>query len=159
MEKNFFGTQDSFINKNKISLIALVLVTVVFFITVLTAFISTPTFLNRLATAIITWQLPLIIVGLLVFASVFEKEKKASLFRLIATGLLVLSFFFTNTTKNMVQDTVSNAGNFVDVAAATIEKEFDNVDEYEEKIEDTIDDITRKMMRKNRDRYDEEYDW
>lgn len=159
MEKNFFGTQDSFINKNKISLIALVLVTVVFFITVLTAFISTPTFLNRLATAIITWQLPLIIVGLLVFASVFEKEKKASLFRLIATGLLVLSFFFTNTTKNMVQDTVSNAGNFVDVAAATIEKEFDNVDEYEAKIEDTIDDITRKMMRKNRDRYDEEYDW
>lgn len=159
MENNFFGTQDSFINKNKISLIALVLVTVVFFITVLTAFISTPTFLNRLATAIITWQLPLIIVGLLVFASVFEKEKKASLFRLIATGLLVLSFFFTNTTKNMVQDTVSNAGNFIDVAAATIEKEFDNVDEYEEKIEDTIDDITRKMMRKNRDRYDEEYDW
>lgn len=159
MEKNFFGTQDSFINKNKISLIALVLVTVVFFITVLTAFISTPTFLNRLATAIITWQLPLIIVGLLVFASVFEKEKMASLFRLIATGLLVLSFFFTNTTKNMVQDTVSNAGNFIDVAAATIEKEFDNVDEYEEKIEDTIDDITRKMMRKNRDRYDEEYDW
>lgn len=159
MENNFFGTQDSFINKNKISLIALVLVTVVFFITVLTAFISTPTFLNRIATAIITWQLPLIIVGLLVFASVFEKEKKASLFRLIATGLLVLSFFFTNTTKNMVQDTVSNAGNFIDVAAATIEKEFDNVDEYEEKIEDTIDDITRKMMRKNRDRYDEEYDW
>lgn len=159
MEKNFFGTQDSFINKNKISLIALVLVIVVFFITVLTAFISTPTFLNRLATAIITWQLPLIIVGLLVFASVFEKEKMASLFRLIATGLLVLSFFFTNTTKNMVQDTVSNAGNFIDVAAATIEKEFDNVDEYEEKIEDTIDDITRKMMRKNRDRYDEEYDW
>lgn len=159
MEKNYLGTQDSFINKNKISLIALVLVIVVFFITVLTAFISTPTFLNRLATAIITWQLPLIIVGLLVFASVFEKEKMASLFRLIATGLLVLSFFFTNTTKNMVQDTVSNAGNFIDVAAATIEKEFDNVDEYEEKIEDTIDDITRKMMRKNRDRYDEEYDW
>lgn len=159
MENNVLGTQDSFINKNKISLIALVLVIVVFFITVLTAFISTPTFLNRLATAIITWQLPLIIVGLLVFASVFEKEKMASLFRLIATGLLVLSFFFTNTTKNMVQDTVSNAGNFVDVAAATIEKEFDNVDEYEEKIEDTIDDITRKMMRKNRDRYDEEYDW
>ena len=151
---------NSFIEKNKYSLIALVMVSFVFLVTFLTAFIATPSFLNRIGTTIIQWNLPLIIVGLLVFASVFEKENLSGLFRLIASGLLVLTFFFTNSTKNMVQDGVSNLENYLDVAIATAEKEIDNIDKYEDKVMDAAEDITRKFMRKTRDLRDyDEYDW
>ena len=160
MENNTSNVREVFIEKNKFSLISLVVVSFVFLVTFLTAFIATPTFLNRIGTTIIQWNLPLIIVGLLVVASLFEKEKLARLFRLIASGLLVLTFFFTNSTKNMVQDGVSNLENYLDVAIATAEKEIDNIDKYEEKVMDAAEDITRKFMRKTRDLRDyDEYDW
>lgn len=160
MENNTSNVREVFIEKNKFSLISLVVVSFVFLVTFLTAFIATPTFLNRIGTTIIQWNLPLIIVGLLVVASLFEKEKLARLFRLIASGLLVLTFFFTNSTKNMVQDGVSNLENYLDVAIATAEKEIDNIDKYEDKVMDAAEDITRKFMRKTRDLRDyDEYDW
>lgn len=160
MENNTSNVREAFIEKNKFSLISLVVVSFVFLVTFLTAFIATPSFLNRIGTTIIQWNLPLIIVGLLVVASLFEKEKLARLFRLIASGLLVLTFFFTNSTKNMVQDGISNLENYLDVAIATAEKEIDNIDKYEDKVMDAAEDITRKFMRKTRDLRDyDEYDW
>lgn len=163
MENNTSNVREVFVEKNKFSLISLVVVSFVFLVTFLTAFIATPSFLNRIGTTIIQWNLPLIIVGLLVVASLFEKEKLAGLFRLIASGLLVLTFFFTNSTKNMVQDGVSNLENYLDVAIATAEKEIDNIDKYEDKVMDAAEDITRKFMRKTRDLRDyddyDEYDW
>lgn len=160
MENNTSNVREVFIEKNKFSLISLVVVSFVFLVTFLTAFIATPSFLNRIGTTIIQWNLPLIIVGLLVVASLFETEKLARLFRLIASGLLVLTFFFTNSTKNMVQDGISNLENYLDVAIATAEKEIDNIDKYEDKVMDAAEDITRKFMRKTRDRRDyDEYDW
>lgn len=160
MENNTSNVREVFIEKNKFSLISLVVVSFVFLVTFLTAFIATPSFLNRIGTTIIQWNLPLIIVGLLVVASLFEKEKLARLFRLIASGLLVLTFFFTNSTKNMVQDGVSNLENYLDVAIATAEKEVENIDKYEDKVMDAVEDITRKFMRKTRDLRDyDEYDW
>lgn len=160
MENNTSNVREVFIEKNKFSLISLVVVSFVFLVTFLTAFIATPSFLNRIGTTIIQWNLPLIIVGLLVVASLFEKEKLARLFRLIASGLLVLTFFFTNSTKNMVQDGVSNLENYLDVAIATAEKEVENIDKYEDKVMDAVEDISRKFMRKTRDLRDyDEYDW
>ena len=114
MENNTSNVREVFIEKNKFSLISLVVVSFVFLVTFLTAFIATPSFLNRIGTTIIQWNLPLIIVGLLVVASLFEKE-------------------------------------------------IDNIDKYEDKVMDAVEDITRKFMRKTRDLRDyddyDEYDW
>ena len=140
---------------SKFSLAALVLSAFIMLIALLTAFIATPSFLNRLHTTILLWQLPLVTIGLIVVAAMTEKEDKlAKLFRLIALGALVIGFFCTNITKNTVQDTVSNIGNYVDVAKATIEHEAKNIEEYGRSIEHAINRAERDM----RDRYEDDWD-
>jgi hypothetical protein len=140
---------------SKFSLAALVLSAFIMLIALLTAFIATPSFLNRLHTTILLWQLPLVTIGLIVVAAMTEKEDKlAKLFRLIALGALVIGFFCTNITKNTVQDTVSNISNYVDVAKATIEHEAENIEEYGRSIEHAINRAERDM----RDRYEDDWD-
>jgi uncharacterized membrane protein len=115
---------------------ALALSAFILLISVLTLVIDTPTFINRIHTTIIFWQLPLVTIGLLVCA--FLKEKDCELLgklRLAAIGALVVGFFCTNLTKNIVQDVVSNAENYVDVAVATMDSEAENVVEYGVKLE------------------------
>ena len=139
---------------SKFSLAALVLSAFIMLIALLTAFIATPSFLNRLHTTILLWQLPLVTIGLIVVAAMTETESGlAKIFRLIAVGTLTLGFIFTNVTKNTVQDTVSNIGNYVDVAKATIEHEAKNIEEYGRSIEHAINRAERDM----RDRYED--DW
>lgn len=140
---------------SKFSLAALVLSAFIMLIALLTAFIATPSFLNRLHTTILLWQLPLVTIGLIVVAAVTETESGlAKVFRLIAVGTLTLGFIFTNVTKNAVQDTVSNIGNYVDVAKATIEHEAENIEEYGRSIESAINRAERDM----RDRYEDDWD-
>jgi hypothetical protein len=124
-------------------------------IALLTAFIATPSFLNRLHTTILLWQLPLVTIGLIVVAAMTETESGlAKIFRLIAVGTLTLGFIFTNVTKNTVQDTVSNISNYVDVAKATIEHEAENIEEYGRSIEHAINRAERDM----RDRYEDDWE-
>ena len=147
-------------DSTKFSFIALVLAGFVLLISLLTTFIATPTFLNRLETTIVAWHLPLIIVALLVVAAIVEKkDKQARFFRILAILGLVASFFFTNLTKNTVQDVVSNASNYVDVATATIEKEYDNISDYEHEFQKTARKIAKEQM-KSREYYDyDDFDW
>lgn len=140
---------------SKFSLAALVLSAFIMLIALLTAFIATPSFLNRLHTTILLWQLPLVTIGLIVVAAMTETESGlAKIFRLIAVGTLTLGFIFTNVTKNTVQDTVSNISNYVDVAKATIEHEAENIEEYGRSIEHAINRAERDM----RDRYEDDWD-
>lgn len=140
---------------SKFSLAALVLSAFIMLIALLTAFIATPSFLNRLHTTILLWQLPLVTIGLIVVAALTETESGlAKIFRLIAVGTLTLGFIFTNVTKNTVQDTVSNISNYVDVAKATIEHEAENIEEYGRSIEHAINRAERDM----RDRYEDDWD-
>jgi hypothetical protein len=142
---------------SKFSLAALVLSAFIMLIALLTAFIATPSFLNRLHTTILLWQLPLVTIGLIVVAAMTETESGlAKIFRLIAVGTLTLGFIFTNVTKNTVQDTVSNIGNYVDVAKATIEHEAENIEEYGRSIEHAINRAERDMRDKYEDDWDEE---
>lgn len=117
----------------KFSFIALVMAALVFIITLLTAFIANPSFLNQLASTIILWNIPLIVIALLVYASV--TEKRGSILRWITVVCMALSFFFTNPSKNTVQDYASNVDNFVDIAIETADNVLDNYDEYVIKIE------------------------
>lgn len=156
-----FNAREAITNDNtKFSFIALAITGFVLLISLLTTFIATPTFLNRLETTIIAWNVPLIIVALLVLAALTEKEdKQARLFRLLATIGLVVSFCFTNMSKNVVQDVVSNASNYVDVATATIEKEYDNISDYEHEFQKTARKIAKEQM-KSREYYDyDDFDW
>ena len=143
---------------SKFSLAALVLSAFIMLIALLTAFIATPSFLNRLHTTILLWQLPLVTIGLIVVAAMTETESGlAKIFRLIAVGTLTLGFIFTNVTKNAVQDTVSNIGNYVDVAKATIEHEAENIEEYGRSIERAINRAERDMRDKYEDDWEEEW--
>lgn len=145
-------------DQRKFSFAAVALAAFILLITFLTAVIATPSFLNRIHSTILIWQLPLVTIGLIVLAAMTEKEDKlAKLFRLIALGALVIGFFCTNITKNTVQDTISNIGNYVDVAKATIEHEAENIEEYGETLERAMNKAQRDMYdRHNADMWDED---
>lgn len=129
-------------------------------IVVLTALIDTPTFLHRMHSTIIAWQLPLVAIGMIAYASVKEQDTLLnSIFRLTAAGLLFIAFLCTNLTKNIVQDVASNIENYVDVAEKTIKSEAENVKDYEKQLERAVEDANDKKNRRDRDwdEYDEEY--
>jgi multisubunit Na+/H+ antiporter MnhG subunit len=139
---------------------ALVLSGFIFLIVVLTALIDTPTFLHRMHSTIIAWQLPLVAIGMIAYASVKEQGTLLnSIFRLTAAGLLFIAFLCTNLTKNIVQDVASNIENYVDVAEKTIKSEAENVKDYEKQLERAVEDANDKKNRRDRDwdEYDEEY--
>jgi hypothetical protein len=139
---------------------ALVLSGFIFLIVVLTALIDTPTFLHRMHSTIIAWQLPLVAIGMIAYASVKEQGTLLnSIFRLTAAGLLFIAFLCTNLTKNIVQDVASNIENYVDVADKTIKSEAENVKDYEKQLERAVEDANDKKNRRDRDwdEYDEEY--
>jgi hypothetical protein len=139
---------------------ALVLSGFIFLIVVLTALIDTPTFLHRMHSTIIAWQLPLVAIGMIAYASVKEQDTLLnSIFRLTAAGLLFIAFLCTNLTKNIVQDVASNIENYVDVAEKTIKSEAENVKDYEKQLERAVEDANDKKNRRDRDwdEYDEEY--
>jgi hypothetical protein len=167
VENKKFDLKETVTNDcTKFSFIALALTAFVLLISLLTTFIATPTFLNRIESTIILWNLPLIIVALLVFAAVTEKQnKRACSFRRLAIVGLIISFFCTNVSKNAVQDVASNISNYVDVATATMEKEYDNVREYAGEFKGTVDKLEHKNKRmRDYDDYDDyddynEYDW
>jgi uncharacterized protein YcfJ len=99
----------------------------------------------------------LVAIGLLVCA--FIKEKDCEILgklRLAALGALVAGFFCTNLTKNLVQDVVSNAENYVDVAVATMESEADNVVGYGVKLNAAAKAAEKKIHEAYEKQYEEE---
>lgn len=140
-------------NFKTFSMAALVLSGFIFLIVVLTALIDTPTFLHRMHSTIIAWQLPLVAIGMIAYASVKEQGTLLnSIFRLTAAGLLFIAFLCTNLTKNIVQDVASNIENYVDVADKTIKSEAENVKDYEKQLQRAVEDANEKEKnRRDRD--------
>ncbi len=139
-------------NFKTFSMAALVLSGFIFLIVVLTALIDTPTFLHRMHSTIIAWQLPLVAIGMIAYASVKEQGTLLnSIFRLTAAGLLFIAFLCTNLTKNIVQDVASNIENYVDVADKTIKSEAENVKDYEKQLQRAVEDANEKENRRDRD--------
>ncbi len=137
------------------STVALALSSVVFLVVVLTSLIDGATYLSRLHTTIIAWNIPLVTIGVIIYSFVTEKEEgKCNLFAWVAVGLMAFSMLCSNLTKNVVQDAGSNVENYVDVAAKIIKKESKKADMYEETLERAAKSATR-----NRGYYDDDYDW
>ena len=139
------------------STVALALSSVVFLVVVLTSLIDGATYLSRLHTTIIAWNIPLVTIGVIIYSFVSEKEEgKFNLFAWIAVGLMAFSMLCSNITKNYVQDAGSNVKNYVDVAAKIIKKESRKAEMYEK----TLENAAKSGMKKNRSYYDDEdYDW
>ena len=151
---NFAKTQTK--DVPKFSFIALVMAAFVFLITFLTALITTPSFLNHFATTIISWNIPLIIIAMLVYASV--TEKRGSILRWIAFACMVLSFIFTNTTKNAYQDKKNITVARLEIDAAYCDDKYDEVRKAEREYEEIYREKEEKYERRNRNR-DEDYDY
>lgn len=140
----------------KFSFIALVMAAFVFLITFLTALITTPSFLNHFATTIILWNIPFIIIAMLVYASV--TEKRGSILRWIAVACMALSFIFTNTAKSVYQAVINNTVAQYEIDAAYYDEEYDEVQKAKKEKREIIREKEEKYERRNRNR-DEDYDY
>lgn len=148
------------------SLAALVLSFFIFLVAVLTAFIDSSTFLNRIHTTMLVWQLPLVAIGLITLAF-YKAEKeadnapKSGLMRFVSIILMVIALFVTNISKNTVQDVASNVENYVDIAAELIDDEASNVRGYAKTLERAVEDAEDRVVGRydydDYDDYDEEW--
>lgn len=112
-----------------------VLAAVVALLCVITAFMDSSNFINRLYTTAIIWQLPLVAIALTVFGFVKSSKGESKVVSWISVLLLTVAFFCSNITKNSVQDVVSNADNYVDVAIEAVPDIMKKANKWEEKIE------------------------
>lgn len=137
------------------SLAALVLSFFIVFVAMLTAFMDSSTFINRIHTTILLWQLPLVAIGLIVMAFYnagkdTESDTGSVIMRYVSIIFMVIALFTTNITKNTVQDVASNVDNYVDVAAELIEDEASNIRGYAKTIERAVIDAEEVVERRGR---------
>lgn len=109
-----------------------------------TAFVDSSTFVNRLYTTAIMWNIPLIAIAVVAYAFVKGECKRGNL---ISVVLLVVAFLFSNITKNSVQDVVSNAENYVEVGKEAVIDVLDDADDWKETIEDVAKDVQKAAMK------------
>ena len=136
-----------------------------------TAIVDSSTFINRLYTTALMWNLPLITVALVAYGFYKGEAKKVGILSVV---LLVVAFFCSNVMKNSVQDVISNAENYVEVAKEAAIDVIEDAKDWQELIIDAGTDIT-KAVSKNKDfgdldlldaledfdydDYDEDYGW
>jgi hypothetical protein len=137
-----------------LSIAALSLASVLFLLCLITAFVDSSTFINRLYTTALAWNLPLVAVLMIVFSFALNCKRGAcNLLNWIATGVIILAFFLSNVTKNTVQDVVSNADNFVGVASEAMSDEAENISDWAEDLEDAAEDAEDEIRESRRGYY------
>ncbi len=133
---------------------ALLLAALLLVLSFITSSVDSASFINRMYTTALEWNLPLAAIALVVVAFVTsQRERKNQLLNLVAVAMLAVAFVFSNPNKNMVQDHISNLNNYVNVSAEAVRDNLDNVDKWMEKAQDTAEDIERdvkKAMNKSR---------
>ena len=121
---------------------ALIFSLIILFLSFITAIVDSATFLNRMYTTALEWNMPLAAIALIVIGFVVcQKEGRKQLFNNVAAAMLFVAFIFSNTTKNMVQDHISNFENYVDVAAEAMHDEAENIIDWSEKIEEGAEEV------------------
>ena len=147
------------LSADPVAITAVVLAAVLCLLSFLTMLIDSSTYINRLYTTACVWSLPLLTIVLIIYTFIKKKEG-SNLLGWVAALMMVLSFLFSNTTKNFVQDAISNAENFIEVAAEAVVDNVDNVEEWKEIIEEAADDAQDKIRDSyDDDDYDRDYDW
>lgn len=104
------------INSNSWSVAALLLSALILFIVGITAIIDSSTFLSRIHTTLLTWNLPLLTCGVIAYSFVVTKrEGKSNFFGWIAVVMMFVALCCSNISKNSRQDANSNEEAFEDV--------------------------------------------
>lgn len=146
---------------------ALILSLIILFLSFITAVVDSATFLNRMYTTVLEWNMPLAAIALVVVGFVVsQKEGRKQLLNVVAALMLFVAFIFSNTSKNMVQDHVSNLENYVDVVAEAMHDDAENVVDWRDKIvesadevEDKFRDARRAESRREMREYQSDYDY
>lgn len=121
---------------------ALILSLIILFLSFITAIVDSATFLNRMYTTALEWNLPLAAIALVVIGFVVcKKEGRKQLLNVVAAVMLFVAFIFSNTTKNMVQDHVSNLENYVDVVAEAMHDDAENIIDWGDKIQESAEEV------------------
>ena len=78
---------------------ALILSLIILFLSFITAIVDSATFLNRMYTTALEWNLPLAAIALVVIGFVVcKKEGRKQLLNVVAAVMLFVAFIFSNTT-------------------------------------------------------------
>lgn len=134
-------------NLNYWSLVALVLAAILALLCLITAVADTSSFINRMYTTAVEWNIPLVCIALIAIGFVTTcKARGSHLFNYIAVGLLIVAFGFSNINKNKLQDYISNADNVVSVVAEGVSDNASSIGDWLDLAEDAAKDL------------DEEYD-
>lgn len=132
---------------------AAVLALLLFVLSLITALMDSSTFINRMYTTALEWNIPLVAIAATVVGFVVaQKEGKSALLSLAATGLLAVGFVFSNTTKNRVQDHISNLDNYVGVASEAVRDNASSVVGWLEMMEESVEEV-EKGVTKDLERY------
>ena len=142
------------VNGNGWALADCVLAAVVALLCIITAFMDSSNFINRLYTTALMWQLPLVAIALTAYGFKKSGQGESKVVGWISVLLLTVAFFCSNITKNSVQDVVSNVDNYVDVAIEAVPDIMKKADKWEEKIEKASRSISDYDDYED---YDEEY--
>ncbi len=123
-----------------------ILALIIALLCVITNFVDSATIFNRMYTTIIEWNIPLATIALIVIGFVVSRrENQPQLINIVSVVLLVVAFLFSNTTKNKVQDHVSNFENYVEIAAEAMKDNAENVVEWRDDIEEAAKDIEHEF--------------
>lgn len=122
---------------------AFIFALVLLVLAIITAFVDSSTIINRWFSTAHEWNIPLATIAL-IFAGIatHKKEGKKQILNIITVLLLVAAFGFTNTKKNMVQDHISNAGNYVEVVSEALNDEADKVYDWRNDIKDGLKEVS-----------------
>ena len=127
---------------------AAVLALLLFVLSLITALMDSSTFINRMYTTALEWNIPLVaIVATVVGFVVAQKEGKSALLSLAATGLLAVGFVFSNTTKNRVQDHISNLDNYIGVASEAVRDNASSVVGWFEMMEESVKEVEKGVTK------------
>lgn len=132
-----------------------VLALILMLLCLITNFADSSTFINRMYTTAIAWNIPLATIALIVVGFVVShREKQPLLINIVSIACLALGFLFSNITKNTIQDHISNLDNYVDVAAEGMKDNAEDVIDWKDDIEDAAKDVEHELERDYERKYD-----
>lgn len=122
------------------SIVAFVLSLLICVVVVFTSFTDDATWLSRLHTTIIQWNLPLVAMGVIIYSFISERDETTpNVMAWVSVCLILVAMLCTNLTKNIAQDVCSNIENYVDMTTSVIDEESGNVKEYADRLNRSIE--------------------
>lgn len=129
-------------NLNYWSIAALAIASILAVLCFVTALADSSSFLNRMYTTAVEWNLPLVCIVAIAAAFITTcKSRGNHLLNYIAVGLLVVAFCSSNINKNKLQDYISNADNVVSVVAEGVSDNASSIGDWLDLAEDAANDL------------------